>query len=135
MTCLRDHKNGADLLIGYLENTLPVPQRAELDLHASTCAECRALLAVQSTLDDYEVPEVSANFDARLYAKIAQQEAKPRWWNVRVLAPMTAAAAAVLAVGLYINQPAPQVDPSPEVLQLEQALQDMELLMPLEASL
>ena len=56
MTCLRENNQGADLLIGYLEGTLPVADRRDLDNHAAECAECRGLLAVQATLD-VAVPE------------------------------------------------------------------------------
>ena len=79
MTCLRENLKGADLLIGYLEGTLSTEERAELDQHASACAECRGLLAAQEMLADDEVPEVSADFDARLYARL-QQEQQP-WWR------------------------------------------------------
>ena len=31
MTCLRENNNGADLLIGYMEGTLPAAERDEAD--------------------------------------------------------------------------------------------------------
>ncbi|MEO8100396.1 MAG: zf-HC2 domain-containing protein [Acidobacteriota bacterium] len=147
MTCLRENNQGADLLIGYLEGTLASDQRRELESHASACADCRGLLAVQVTLGEYQVPGISADFDARLYARIAREEARPWWspasWNLswKLMAPMTAAAA-MLAVGLYVDQPVAQpledgqkqASVDHDVLQLEQALEQMELLMPLEGS-
>lgn len=141
MTCLRDNLKGADLLLGYLEGTLSTEERAELDQHASACVECRGLLAVQGMLDE-QVPEVSADFDARLYARIHQEEQK-KWWRLlwRPAIPL-AAAAAVLVVMFVVRTPAPQVDDPKqasvdrvEIEQLEQALEDLELLMPVSENL
>jgi anti-sigma factor RsiW len=140
MTCLRENPNGADLLIGYLEGTLSPEDRSALDQHAAACAECRGLLAVQQTLED-EVPEVSAGFDARLYAHIRHDRWSARWrrrlW--RPLLPL-AAASAILAGTLWVRMPGPEApvdDPKQasvdriEIEQLEQVLDDLELLMPL----
>jgi hypothetical protein len=80
MICLRNHERGADLLVGYLEGSLPEAERVEVDQHASQCTECHGLLSVQTTLDEYEVPEVSLDFDARLYAKIAA-DSEQSWWS------------------------------------------------------
>lgn len=123
MTCLRENNQGADLLIGYLEETLPSAERQALDAHASDCAECRGLLAVQASLD-LPVPEVSSNFDAGLYARIAADQARRPWWNAWT--PLVAVAA-VLAVAVYVQRPAP-VSVDADVQQLEQALEDLELL-------
>ena len=133
MTCLRENNQGAELLIGYLEGTLPEADRQQLDNHAAECAECRGLLAVQAELD-VAVPEVSAGFDAKLYARIAADEARRPWWKFswKVMAPM-AAAMAMLVVAVFVQQPAAQLNPGPtvspqDVQQLEQALEDLELL-------
>jgi anti-sigma factor RsiW len=134
MTCLRDNHQGAELLIGYLEGSLPEADRRVLDGHAAECSECRELLAVQAMLDE-PVPAVSADFDAKLYARIAADEARRPWWKLswKVLAPAVGVMA-MLAVAVFVQQP---VAPSPEqpivsqdVQQLEQALEDLELLMP-----
>jgi anti-sigma factor RsiW len=142
MTCLRENNQGSDLLIGYLEGTLPEVDRRELDSHAAECAECRGLLAVQATLEEYAplatlAPEVSAGFDAKLYARIAADEARRPWWDLswglswRVLAPAVGVMA-MLAVAVFVQRPVLQttVDPvvSQDVQQLEQALEDLELL-------
>jgi len=144
MTCLRENLNGADLLIGYLEGTLSASERAELDQHAAECAACRELLAAQSLLDD-PVPEVSADFDTRLYARIRQSDARRQWWRRFVWRPAVplAAVAAMAAVLLMVRAPGPDrpsdqpkqatVDRA-EIEQLEQALDDLELLMPVNAA-
>ena len=131
MTCLRDNVKGADQLIGYLEGTLPPGDRAEIDEHAAACAECRALLAVQATMGD-EVPEVSGDFDARLYARI-EQDRQQQWWRRWLFRPAVplAAAAAILAVMMFVRMPSERASlDRVELEQLEQALDDLELLMP-----
>ncbi len=147
MICLRNHDQGADLLIGYLEGTLPEAERAALEQHAAVCMECRELLEVQQELEEFPAPEVSADFDARLYARIAQEEEKKAsvWWRRllwRPLAPLVAAAA--VAVVLVVHSQAPAPDPvvdkqakvdravDPQIELVEQALEDMDLLMPLD---
>ena len=139
MTCLRNNEHGADLLIGFLEGTLPEVERVQLAEHAASCRECGELLAVPATLDAYEAPEVSSNFDAALYARI--HAAKPRWhfsgWKMAIPAAMAAA----LAVGVWIQRPEPvQLDEGqkqaaidPDVRQLEEALQELELMLPVSA--
>jgi hypothetical protein len=144
MDCLRDHDQGADLLIGYLEDTLTVEQRREIDDHALGCTDCRELLAVQAMLDEFPAPEVSADFDARLFARLAEEDAKPAWWERmgswlwRPAIPLAAAAAVVVGM-VWMRPGAEPVEDAPKqasILQeidaqeLEQALQDLELLMP-----
>jgi hypothetical protein len=141
MTCLRDNLKGADLLMGYLEGTITSEERAKLDQHALACVECRGLLAVQGMLDE-QVPEVSADFDARLYARIQWDEQR-KWWRLlwRPAVPL-AAAAAVLVVVFMVRTPVTPVDDPKqasmdrvEIEQLEQALDDLELLMPVSENL
>lgn len=129
MICLRENNQGAELLIGHLEGSLSAADRQVVDAHAAECAECAGLLGVQGKLD-VPVPEVSPNFDAKLYARIAADADRRPWWRLswRVLAPV-AGLAAMLAVAVTIQRPAP-VSVDPDVQQLEQALKDMELLMP-----
>lgn len=150
MTCLRENLKGADLLIGYLEGTLSPEERAALDQHASACSECRGLLAVQAMLDEApeDIPEVSADFDARLYARIQQdqQNQQKQWWRRFLWRPAVplAAATAILALTLFVRMPAPQQladEPKQasvdrvEIEQLEEALEDLELLMPVNEAL
>ena len=146
MTCLRENLKGADLLIGYLEGTLAPEERVDLEQHASTCADCRGLLAVQEMLDDHgpDNPQVSADFDSRLYARM-QQDRQLQWWRRFLWRPAVplAAAFAILAV-MLVKAPAPQQpaeEPKQasvdrvEIEQLEQALDDLELLMPVSEAL
>jgi anti-sigma factor RsiW len=132
------NENNADLLIAYFENTLSDAQRAEVEAHAAQCAECRGLLAAHTALDAYSAPAVSLNFDARLYARIQADQARP-WWHVsnwKLAIPVTAVAA-MLAIGVFMYHPLQDVPPEGtkqaeiDAQQLEQALDDVELLMPL----
>lgn len=150
MTCLRDHEHGADLLIGYLENTLAPEQRLAIDEHARGCAECRGLLAVQATLDEFTAPEVSPDFDDRLFARITEDEARSSRW-VRLgshvgrylwTPAIPLAAAAAIVVGVLWMRPAAEsaddtlkqagvISPSDiDPQQLQQLFDDLELLMP-----
>src|SRR6478735_8365227 len=139
MTCLNE--NNADQLLAYFDGTLPEADRLALDAHAAQCADCRALLSVHTELDTYTAPEVSSNFDAKLYARIAAEQAKP-WWHVsnwKLVIPITAVAA-MLAMGVFVAERPTVVEPdtkatvAPTQVELEQALDDLELLMPLNSA-
>ncbi len=142
MTCLNE--NNADQLLTYFDGTLPEADRLALDAHAAQCADCRALLSVHTQLDAYTTPEVSSDFDAKLYARIAADAARP-WWhlsNWKLVIPITAVAA-MLAIGVFMAQHSTVVEhgptqlkseTQPTQLELEQALDDLELLMPLNSA-
>ena len=95
------------------------------------------------------MPEVSQRFDARLYARIAEEEAAPVWtrWMRRFFQPAVpvpmwkpavslAAACAVLGVGLAFHTPvahdaAKQVRAdNVDIEQVANALDDLEMLTP-----
>jgi anti-sigma factor RsiW len=148
MICLSANKQGAELLLDYLGGTLDTTLRAELERHAEQCAECRDLLAVSKRMEEWPAPPVSSDFDARLYARIAREEAARPWWRKliwRPAFPVAVAAGAVLVLALFVNGPGAgtetnetptQVRPAngADIEQVEQALEDLELLMPLNAS-
>ena len=100
------------------------------------CADCRGLAAVWERLDEFVAPEVSPGFDARLYARIAAEEARRPWWY-RLLWPPIApvVAIAVAAVIMFVRLPASldatkQVNKA-DIEQVAQAVDDMDLLVPL----
>jgi anti-sigma factor RsiW len=140
MPCLNE--NNSDQLLAYFDGTLPEAERRALDAHAAQCADCRALLSVHTQLDAFTVPEVSSDFDAKLYTRIAADAAKP-WWHVsnwKLVIPITAAAA-MLAIGVFVAQRPAVVNEIPnqdkaeiQLPQLEQALDDLELLMPITSA-
>jgi anti-sigma-K factor RskA len=144
MICLTNHKDGAGILVEYLSRTLDAQRTAELDRHMVDCAECRRLVGVWNQLDELEAPEVSPDFDARLYARIAQESSAPWWkkmWSgegVWWKAGVPAAACAALMVALLIG-PSKVVSPDSnkavltggaDIEQVEQVLEDLELLSP-----
>jgi len=148
MKCLCKDNNGIDRLMEYLGGPGTAGRRAELELHAQECAECRGLLRAWSALDEFRAPEVSANFDQKLYARIARENEAPwpvrmwrtlrpagpvAWWKMAIPAAACAVLVAVLAVrvpyGAADGDKSAKVEPV-NIEQVEQALDDMDLLSP-----
>ena len=105
------------------------------------CADCRGFAAVWERLDDFAAPEVAPGFDARLYARIAAEEARKPWWY-RLLWPPIApvVAIAVAAVIMFVHVPSSpdatkQVNPAQsgkaDIEQVAQAVDDLDLLTPI----
>jgi hypothetical protein len=100
------------------------------------CADCRGFAAVSERLDEFAAPEVSPGFDARLYARIAAEEARKPWWY-RLLWPPIApvAVAAVAAVIMFVHVPghqdAAKHESKADIEQVAQAVDDLDLLVPL----
>lgn len=164
MTCLYKNKRGTEILLDYCAGALAAERAEALEKHALECGECRALIAAQkrlwNLLDEVDAPEVSADFDAHLYARIAREDAGPAWkasWKkwLRGFAPgglswkPLVAAAAVLAVGLAVGLTvhAPMIHmpesrsssrqvraESIDADRVEVTLEDLEMLMPPAAS-
>jgi len=80
-------EDGAEILLEYSGGTprglLDAARMREIDQHLETCAECRKLVEAQRTvfaaLDNWTAPAVSADFDQKLYARIAAE--KPSFWQ------------------------------------------------------
>lgn len=141
MICLSGNKQGADVLIEYLGRTLDPVRTSELERHLEECSDCRGLVGVWTTLDEFTAPEVSPDFDRRLYARIAAEERTP-WWSRMSWKPAIplAACAALVAGFLLVRAPEPtgplkaRFEPnkveSVNIEQVEQALEDIDLLTP-----
>jgi anti-sigma factor RsiW len=135
MICLSKNEQGAELLASYLTKTLDAAHTAELDRHFEECADCRGLVIAWERLDEFSVPEVSAGFDARLYARIAAAGTRQIWWRRllwRPLAPL-AAAGALAALALFVRMPGTPDAAQPskiEIEQVAQAVDDLDLLTP-----
>ena len=93
---------------------LPVADRQTVQAHLAECAACRAKLAefdaVAGVVASTPTPPIPSGFTSRVMAAARQrQEAQPvaawnllRWWRL-TSAPMHAAAAAILIVGLSVG--------------------------------
>jgi anti-sigma factor RsiW len=101
-------------LTAFSSGELLADVRPAVQAHLAECAACRAALthvdALAGVLTSTQTPPVPAGFAARVTAAARQrQEAEPlvvwnplRWWRL-VPAPMHAAAAAVLVIGLAVG--------------------------------
>jgi anti-sigma factor RsiW len=122
MDCIKNNKRGVEILTDYCAGILDPQIAFEIDIHIAQCAECRRMVEAQRTvwemLDAWTPLEVSPNFDARLYARIAEERAEPAWRRLldRVLRPATpyslwkpavslAAAGAMVALALVVGIP------------------------------
>jgi anti-sigma factor RsiW len=151
MNCPAKYKQDAGILLDYCAQSLPPAQMAEFESHVGQCPDCTRIVEAQkqvwSALDAWTPVEVTCNFDARLYARIAEEQTVPAWrcWLSRIFQPpvpyslwkaaVPLAACAALAVGLFIRMPEthpvtqPRVDKI-DIEQVEQALQDIDILTP-----
>ena len=160
MNCPARSNESHELLIDYCADALPLGTRTELERHIEKCPDCsdfvRAQQQVWTALDGWKTEPISADFDCRLYASIAEAE-RPSWrqwlagrigWQPAV---SLGAACAALAVALLVNAPSdrprtqqPSVPPvsamedaradAVEPEQLERALEDLEMLKQLSPS-
>ena len=154
MNCPTKTNEDAEILLDYCAQMLSAEQTAEFEVHLKQCADCTRLVAAQKevwdSLDAWTPQPVSNNFDARLYARIAQEQNRPAWlgWLRRIFQPPVpyplwksavplVAACAVLAAGLAVRVPdakdavqhqlrAEKVD----IEQVEQTLEDFDILTP-----
>ena len=160
MICFVNHKEGAEILLDYsggrLDGLLDEVRRREIDQHVESCAACRELVEAQRTvftaLDDFAAPEVSADFDQKLYARIAAEKpafwhrwlpATPialfftTWWKPAVPVALAALALSALFFVRSSHSGAAQSQPGigkADIEQVEQALDDMDLLTPAVSS-
>ena len=136
MICLNKNEQGAELLTGYLAKTLDAAGMAEVDRHIRDCADCRGLASVWEKLDEFAAPEVTADFDARLYARIAAEDAHQPWWRRLLWRPAVplVAAGALVGLGLLIaprtHDVAKQANQM-DIEQVAQAVDDLDLLTPI----
>src|SRR5579885_207099 len=72
MGCMKQSQEGARVLIEYCAGALDPVQAAEVERHLESCTDCRELaekrMELWEALDGWKAPQVSADFDARLYA-------------------------------------------------------------------
>jgi anti-sigma factor RsiW len=144
-----------DLLVRFCGGELDARGSGAFEAHVAQCETCRQLVQAHKSmlreLDQWEAPPVSADFDERLYARIAQERSEPWWkrsWSTLV-SPVTGhlpwskaipvgAACALLAATFVVYPPASsnRTEPAPAVQraesidldQVERTLEDLEML-------
>jgi anti-sigma factor RsiW len=152
----KEREGVVNVAIDYCAGSLEPTQAAEFERHLSECGDCARMVTAQrevwKSLGELSTPEVSNDFDARLYARIAREEAAPAWrkWLNRILNPATpvavssmwkpalsmAALCGLLAVGLMLRAPEPVANTSQveaqhvDIEQVANALDELDLLMP-----
>src|SRR5580698_6123387 len=154
MNCPTKSNEDAEILLDYCAQTLSPLQTAEFEIHLKQCTDCSRLVGAQKevwgALEAWTPAPVSTNFDARLYARIAQEQTAPAWqlWLRRIFRPPVPyplwksavpliAACAVLAAGLAVRMPDATDAAKPQlradkvdIEQVEQALEDLDILTP-----
>jgi anti-sigma factor RsiW len=163
MICIKDNRQGAEILTDYCAGSLDPVRASELGTHLQECAECRKLAesqrAVWEMLEVWKPIEVSPDFDAKLYARIAQERTEPawlRWWiegSRRIFRPaaprpfwkpvvsLTAVGAVLFLAVMRMPYSTSPVQSAPslkaqvssqqiDVDQVEQALEDLDMLAP-----
>jgi len=142
MMCPTKDTQNAKILLEYCAGTLDPDRALEFEKHSAECAECGRQVASQralwQTLDQWTPAEISPDFDARLYARIAREDAAPLWkkWLVWGWKPalVTAAGAAIL-IGLFMRQPQPPSRTyTVDIEQVEHVLEDLDRLTPQPAA-
>lgn len=148
MNCKLRSEERDELVLGYTAGLLEAEATQRFRLHLDGCAECREMVQLQSQLDDFfndwQAPEVSADFDNRLMARIhAEQAGLLPWWRQwfamplgwKVLAPVAMAAVAIILLvgrGGEANLPQQAEAIGVEDLEkVERTLDDMEALQAL----
>jgi anti-sigma-K factor RskA len=139
MNCINNTK-GLESVMDYCAGALDPAQTAAIEQHLRECAPCREIVEAQrslwQTLDAWKPIEVSSDFDARLHARIAQEQSAP-WWqlaNYWKPALSIAALAGVLALIVVVRTPGTK-PPAPaqqqiNIQEVQQALDDLNLLSP-----
>jgi anti-sigma-K factor RskA len=154
MNCPTKRNEDAEILLDYCARTLSAQQMAEFEIHLQQCADCSRLVEAQKevwgAMEAWTPPSVSSNFDARLYARIAQEQTAPAWqlWLRRIFHPPVpyplwksaiplVAACAVLAAGLAVRMPDATTAAQPQlhadkvdIEKVEQTLEDFDILTP-----
>ena len=115
MSCGRMEKK----IMGYVDGHLKEGERLEMEKHLSTCAVCQLRVnefrAVNVLLDEVPMIEPSAEFDVRVWARVAAEPAKQSWWAWFAPPPRVAFAASMLVlamawIGSQSGSNPPQID-------------------------
>jgi anti-sigma factor RsiW len=156
MNCLLETREEKQLLMDYCAHSLPPERKALVEPHLHSCSRCQEFVTSQyrlaEALELWQAPDISQDFNRRLYRRIDAENADASWWNVlvprmlfrpvypsflRTGLPVAAAACLLVTAGVLLERPA--VSPVPvskdmaqvesvQPEQVEQALDTMDLL-------
>jgi len=131
-------ENREEMLIDYVDGSLPADRLAQMMSHMKGCAECRvaadAQLRVWTALEEWTPAPVSADFNRTLYQKIDVEQSKG-WWQRLAWPPLGLAAACMVLVvamlfrvpGGPVNEPEKKADVTIDVNQVDRTLEDIEM--------
>ena len=147
MKCPFETPDGEAMLLAYTSGKLDGPTKEPVELHLEACPVCREFVqgqtALWGALDLWEAPEISPDFDRRLYRKIDQRVS---WLDLLVrpfrpalghALPLAAAAGVIIMATTVLldRPPAVPVAPPPAAQvqtlqpdQVEHALAEIELV-------
>ena len=151
MECPQKSGKAIELMMSYTAGTLEPEKQIELERHLPICEGCRKAAAdrkaIWDALDVWRPAAISENFSARLYRRIAEEEAAPAWRKIlrmpwgslfRPAVPVAAACAA-LAIAFIVKDPllhrhsTTTLPQKISIEQVERALDDMDMLKQLSA--
>lgn len=145
MHCVTNNTKGMESVMDYCAGALDPAQAGAMEEHLRECGPCREIVEAQrslwQTLDAWKPIEVSPDFDARLHARIAQEQSAPWWYpnsrsflNYWKPALSVAVVAGVLALIVVVRTPDSK-PPAPahqqiNIQEVQQALDDLALVSP-----
>ena len=123
MKCPIETRESAELLLEYCARKLDPESTAILQQHIAICPACREFAdgqrALWDALDVWETTPVSADFDRRMYSRIAQEVG---WWD-RLVRPFRPLLVLILCAAAF----AAAAQPALPVIQRQIGLTDTEL--------
>jgi len=142
MNCPIKTQENREWLLEYSAGWLDRERASMLERHVETCPACARFVEEQrvvwDALGQWESPELSADFNRRLYQKI--DRAQPSSWLLRFLHPLwrplvpVAAMCLLIVAGVVLHTPTATVNParshveSVEPEQVERTLDDLQML-------
>jgi anti-sigma factor RsiW len=138
MNCPIKTQENREWLLEYSAGRLDRERTSMMERHVEACPACARFVQEQrvvwDALGQWETPDLSADFDRRLYQRI--DRAQPSSWLQRFWRPLVPVAAVCLLIvaGVVLRTPTAGVNPahsrveSVEPEQVERTLDDLQML-------